>query len=136
MDYPNDKEVLESFSCKHALSVSYHTAYIARAARALSSSSKTSLRIEEGGLLSLQFLLPGAAPGGPGSKRQKDAFIEFRVSFAFAFCFFIVDFLIASSCCLTGAFLVPGSRCGYMTCCDTDRKAVRLASGSVCVSAK
>ncbi|KAF7985018.1 hypothetical protein HWV62_10018 [Athelia sp. TMB] len=77
MDYPNDKEVLESFICTHAVSVSYHTAYIARAARGLTSSSKTSLRIDEGGLLSLQFLLPGA-PGGAGSNKQKDAFIDFR----------------------------------------------------------
>lgn len=82
MDYPNDKEVLESFTCVHPLSVSYHTAHISRAMRALSSSSKTSLRIEEGGLLSLQFILPGAAPGsGPVGKKDKNAFIEFRVSY-------------------------------------------------------
>ena len=93
MDYPNDKEVLESFICTHAVSVSYHTAYIARAARGLTSSSKTSLRIDEAGLLSLQFLLPGA-PGGPGANKQKDAFIDFRVSFVP--CLQFMDLLIPS----------------------------------------
>jgi len=78
MDYPNDKEVLESFTCTHTLSVSYHTAHISRAARALASSTKTSLRIEEGGLLSLQFLMPIAGTGAGGAKKGSDAFIEFR----------------------------------------------------------
>jgi hypothetical protein len=77
MDYPNDKEVLESFTCTHTLSASYHTAHISRAARALASSTKTSLRIEEKGLLSLQFLMPS----GGRQKKGNDAFIEFRVSF-------------------------------------------------------
>lgn len=80
MDYPNDKEVLESFTCAHTVSVSYHAAHVSRAARALASSTKTSLRIEEGGLLSLQFLMPTAGAGIAGAKKGNDAFIEFRVS--------------------------------------------------------
>ena len=80
MDYPNDKEVLESFTCTHTVSVSYHTAHISRAARALASSTKTSLRIVEGGLLSLQLLMPSAGTGVGGGKNGSVGFIEFRVS--------------------------------------------------------
>ena len=74
MDYPNDKEVLESFSCSQTVSFSYHTTHISRTARALSSSTKTSLRIDGEGLLSLQFLMPS-----PVSAKKSEAFIEFRV---------------------------------------------------------
>ena len=77
MDYPNDKEVLESFSCSQTVSFSYHTAHISRTARALSSSTKTSLRIDEGGLLSLQFLMP--SPVSTSGGKKSEAFIEFRV---------------------------------------------------------
>jgi len=76
MDYPNDKEVLESFTCTHTVAFSYHTVHIARTARALASSTKTSLRIDEEGLLSLQFLMP--SPVGGGGKKMSEAFIEFR----------------------------------------------------------
>jgi cell cycle checkpoint protein len=89
MDYPNDKEVLESFTCMQTLSVSYHTAHISRAARALASSTKTSLRIDEKGLLSLQFLMPSAGTGGGGAKKGRDAFIEFRVSWSSSFFSFL-----------------------------------------------
>ena len=43
--------------------------------RALQSSTKTSLRIDDEGLLSLQFLVPVPKPRGG----QSDSFIEFRV---------------------------------------------------------
>lgn len=95
MDYPNDKEVIESFSCTHTVSFSYHTVHIARAARALASSTKTSLRIDEEGLLSLQFLMPSPIAGGGGSagKKMSEAFIEFRVrTFFFLFCDMFVCF--------------------------------------------
>ncbi|KIJ17110.1 hypothetical protein PAXINDRAFT_175701 [Paxillus involutus ATCC 200175] len=75
MDYPNDKEVLETFECSRSLTVSYRFAHISRTARALQSSTKTSLRIEEGGLLSLQFLVPVPRAKGGGTS---DSFIEFR----------------------------------------------------------
>ena len=97
MDYPNDREVLESFACIHPLSVSYHTAHISRTARALASSTKTSLRIDEKGLLSLQFLMPGAGVGG--AKKGTDAFIEFRVSWL---CFLLLPpFLVSMMSVLT-----------------------------------
>lgn len=44
--------------------------------KALQSSTKTSLRIDDDGLLSLQFLMPSPKVRGGGG----DAFIEFRVS--------------------------------------------------------
>ena len=57
---------------------SYRFAHISRTMRALQSSTKTSLRIDEDGLLSIQFLMPNPKPkSGHGGSR--DAFIEFRV---------------------------------------------------------
>jgi hypothetical protein len=57
-------------------SCSYRFAHISRTIRALTSSTKTSLRIDDQGLLSLQFLMPA-----PRSQRvvSTEAFIEFRV---------------------------------------------------------
>ncbi|KAJ4475748.1 Rad1/Rec1/Rad17 [Lentinula aciculospora] len=77
MDYPNDREVLESFECISPVSFSYRFSHIARTMRALQTSVKTSLRIDNEGLLSLQFLMPSPMPrmnsGGVTSN-----FIEFR----------------------------------------------------------
>ncbi|KAF9228751.1 Rad1-domain-containing protein [Gyrodon lividus] len=75
MDYPNDKEVLETFECLRPVTVSYRFAHISRTSRALQSSTKTSLRIEEEGLLSLQFLVPVPVARGGGTS---GSFIEFR----------------------------------------------------------
>lgn len=55
----------------------YRYSHIARALRALQSSLKTSLRIDEEGLLSMQFMMP--APRRQGGRRS-EAFIEFWVS--------------------------------------------------------
>ncbi|KAJ8522644.1 hypothetical protein ONZ45_g788 [Pleurotus djamor] len=77
MDYPNDREVLETFECEQSVSFSYRTAHITRAIRALQSSTKTSLRIDATGLMSLQFLMPSPSPKGK-AKSGSDAFIEFR----------------------------------------------------------
>ncbi|KAK7035810.1 cell cycle checkpoint protein RAD1 [Favolaschia claudopus] len=75
MDYPNDRDVLETFECTRHVSFSYRFGHISRTLRALQSSAKTSLRIDDEGLLSLQFLMPS-----PKSKTEggADAFIEFR----------------------------------------------------------
>lgn len=75
MDYPNDKEVLETCECDEPVTVSYSFKHVSKAIRALQSSTKTSLRIDEEGLLSLQFLMPSPKTRGPGSG---DAFIEYR----------------------------------------------------------
>ncbi|THH30271.1 hypothetical protein EUX98_g3934 [Antrodiella citrinella] len=74
MDYPSDKEVLESCECDTHISFTYKMLFIAEAIRALQSSMKTSLRIDEGGLLSLQLMMPSVGPRG----KTPDAFIEFR----------------------------------------------------------
>lgn len=55
---------------------SYRFAHILHTIRALQSSTKTSLRIEAEGLLSLQFLVPVPKAKGVGTS---DSFIEFRV---------------------------------------------------------
>ncbi|KAJ7090378.1 Rad1/Rec1/Rad17 [Mycena belliarum] len=75
MDYPNDRDVLETFECTRPVSFSYRFGHISRALRALQSSSKTSLRIDDEGLLSLQFLMPLPGPKAEGTS---EAFIEFR----------------------------------------------------------
>jgi len=66
MDYPNDREVLETFECESTVSFSYRFAHISRTLKALQASAKTSLRIDEEGLLSLQFLTPSHSPRGGG----------------------------------------------------------------------
>ncbi|KAF7305213.1 hypothetical protein MKEN_01236500 [Mycena kentingensis (nom. inval.)] len=74
MEYPNDREVLESFECTQPVRFSYRVGHITRTLRALQSSTKTSLRIDDEGLLSMQFLMPrpNKVDGG------QDGFIEFR----------------------------------------------------------
>ena len=62
---------------KYVWGVRYTYAVIAKAMRALQSSLKTSMRIDDEGLLSLQFLMPG--PRRPGRERSQ-AFVEFWVS--------------------------------------------------------
>ncbi|KAJ3500861.1 hypothetical protein NLJ89_g9603 [Agrocybe chaxingu] len=78
MDYPNDRDVLETFECVQTVSFSYRFAHISRTLRALQSSTKTSLRIDENGLLSLQFLMPTPRPRSIGG--TTDAFVELRCS--------------------------------------------------------
>ncbi|KAJ7460910.1 Rad1/Rec1/Rad17 [Mycena galericulata] len=74
MDYPNDRDVLETFECTRPVSFTYRFGHILRTLRALQSSSKASLRIDDEGLLSLQFLVPSPKPTAEGAK---EAFIEF-----------------------------------------------------------
>ncbi|KAK0434060.1 Rad1/Rec1/Rad17 [Desarmillaria tabescens] len=78
MDYPNDRDVLETFDCAQTISFSYRFAHISRALRALQSSTKTSLRIDDEGLLSLQFLMPSPSPKLGKRDEGPAAFIEFR----------------------------------------------------------
>ncbi|KAJ7184396.1 Rad1/Rec1/Rad17 [Mycena filopes] len=75
MDYPDDRDVLETFECTRPVTFSYRFGHISRTLRALQSSTKTSLRIDDEGLLSLQFLMPSPRPKAEGAS---DAFIEFR----------------------------------------------------------
>jgi len=74
MDYPNDREVLETVHCPEPVSFSYRVAHITRAQRALQNSSKTSLRIGNDGTMNMQFLVPSPVARGGVS----EAFISFR----------------------------------------------------------
>ncbi|PBK87500.1 hypothetical protein ARMGADRAFT_456963 [Armillaria gallica] len=58
MDHPNDIDVLKTFDGGQTISFSYRFAHISRTLRALQSSTKTSLRIDDESLLSVQFPLP------------------------------------------------------------------------------
>ncbi|KAK0434054.1 repair protein Rad1/Rec1/Rad17-domain-containing protein [Desarmillaria tabescens] len=78
MDYPNDRDVLETFDCAQTISFSYRFAHISRTLRALQSSTKTLLRIDDEGLLSLQFLMPSPSPKLGKRDEGPAAFIEFR----------------------------------------------------------
>jgi len=55
---------------------SYRFSHIAKTLRALQSSTKTSLRIDDEGLLSLQFMMPSPKARGPDSEGPQ-AFIDF-----------------------------------------------------------
>ncbi|KAJ3759732.1 Rad1/Rec1/Rad17 [Lentinula raphanica] len=77
MDYPNDRDVLESFECETPVKFSYRFSHIARTIRALQTSVKTSLRIDNEGLLSLQFLMPTPVSRMHQGKGTSN-FIEFR----------------------------------------------------------
>ncbi|KAI0082857.1 Rad1-domain-containing protein [Panus rudis PR-1116 ss-1] len=72
MDYPNDKEVLESCECNAHVSFTYRTQYVCRVLPALRNSTKTSIRIDGEGLLSVQLIIPSPRLKGP------EAFTEFR----------------------------------------------------------
>ncbi|KAJ7611609.1 Rad1/Rec1/Rad17 [Roridomyces roridus] len=76
MDYPNDRDVLETFECTKPISFTYRFAHISRTLRALQSSTKTSLRIDNEGLLSLQFIMP--SPKSRPDEEGTIAFVEFR----------------------------------------------------------
>ncbi|KAF8334037.1 Rad1/Rec1/Rad17 [Cantharellus anzutake] len=54
MDFPNDRDVLETFDCDQPVEATP----LYRVVRSLTSSAKTSIRIESSGLLSIQFQLP------------------------------------------------------------------------------
>ncbi|KAF9505833.1 hypothetical protein BS47DRAFT_1306090, partial [Hydnum rufescens UP504] len=72
MDYPSDSDVLETFDCEQAIQFSYSFKPLSRVVRSLSTSIKSSLRIDSTGLLSIQFQLPEV--------KGKNAYIDFLVS--------------------------------------------------------
>jgi cell cycle checkpoint protein len=72
MDYPDDREVLETFQCEEPVKFSYRVSLICRTLKVLQTSSKTSLRINEEGLLGFQFLVPSNKQG------CSEAYIDFR----------------------------------------------------------
>ncbi|KAL1698803.1 Rad1/Rec1/Rad17 [Schizophyllum commune] len=75
MDYPDDREVLETFECVRTIQYSYRFPHILKTIKAVQNSTKTSLRIDEEGLLSLQYLMPYTRPRGG---ERLDCFVEYR----------------------------------------------------------
>ncbi|WVQ78448.1 hypothetical protein IAT38_000534 [Cryptococcus sp. DSM 104549] len=59
LDYPNDREVMETFQCQveEGVTFSYHAAHINHLTRALQNSVKTSIQIDWEGVLCVQMLV-------------------------------------------------------------------------------
>ncbi|KAJ3051060.1 ssDNA endodeoxyribonuclease [Rhizophlyctis rosea] len=71
MDYPKDTDVLESFQCYDTINYSYKFSLIHPCLKALAASSKTSIRVNDVGVLSMQFMI---------NLNSKDVtFIEFLI---------------------------------------------------------
>ncbi|KAI8804232.1 Rad1/Rec1/Rad17 [Cladochytrium replicatum] len=58
IDYPKDTDVFESFRCDGTHKMRYYFSFFAHSFKALQFSTKTSLRANENGLLSLQYMIP------------------------------------------------------------------------------
>ncbi|GAA95265.1 hypothetical protein E5Q_01921 [Mixia osmundae IAM 14324] len=64
MEFPFDQDIVESFECVGMVSNTYKFDHLRFAFNALSASTKTSMRTDEEGLLSLQFMLPMSSARG------------------------------------------------------------------------
>ncbi|KAG9047608.1 ssDNA endodeoxyribonuclease [Tulasnella sp. UAMH 9824] len=73
LDFPNDREVLQSFECEELTQFTYRFSHIAKIQKALQGSIRTSLRMDESGILSFQFQMPTVVSNG----KQSNPFIEF-----------------------------------------------------------
>ncbi|KAG8953996.1 ssDNA endodeoxyribonuclease [Tulasnella sp. 424] len=73
LDFPNDREVLQSFECEEFTQFTYRFTHIAKIQKALQGSIRTSLRMDESGVLSFQFQMPTVVSDG----KQSNPFIEF-----------------------------------------------------------
>ncbi|KND04394.1 uncharacterized protein SPPG_00125 [Spizellomyces punctatus DAOM BR117] len=72
MDYPKDTDVIESFHCLHPIENHYQHTLLQSCLKALSLSSKTSIRVNEAGFLSMQFMI---------NVNEKDIeFVEYLIS--------------------------------------------------------
>ncbi|RUS30811.1 cell cycle checkpoint protein RAD1-like protein [Jimgerdemannia flammicorona] len=58
MDYPKDTDVLESFYCTAIAQHSYRFSLIQHCLKALNASKKSSIRTNERGFMSMQFMIP------------------------------------------------------------------------------
>ncbi|PLW25322.1 hypothetical protein PCANC_26731 [Puccinia coronata f. sp. avenae] len=87
VDFPNDKDILDSFLCKTPEGVdphdwdqlgfiqnSYKLSHILKIKKALDVSSKTSLRVDDTGFLSLQLLIPLEESS---TMKRKCGYVEF-----------------------------------------------------------
>lgn len=75
-DGTSDTPILETYQCADSTSASFKFSLIKSAQRAMASAAKVSLRLDEEGVLSLQFLVEIEA-GASGSEGV--AFVDFRV---------------------------------------------------------
>ncbi|ODQ55904.1 Rad1-domain-containing protein [Saitoella complicata NRRL Y-17804] len=57
MDYPNDRTVLETFICPELIENSYRFTMIRHAIKAMSLATKVSVRADEDGVMSMQFMI-------------------------------------------------------------------------------
>jgi cell cycle checkpoint protein len=72
---PSDTPILETYTCHRKTSASYTFSLLKAAQRAMATATKVSLRIDEEGVLNLQFLIDVDAVGGGVGH----TFVEFRV---------------------------------------------------------
>ncbi|OLL27063.1 DNA damage checkpoint control protein rad1 [Neolecta irregularis DAH-3] len=70
MDYPNDRSVLETFICPDVVKNSYRFTMIKLASKAMSLATKASVRTDENGVLSIQFMI--------SFSNGKNSFVDFR----------------------------------------------------------
>ncbi|GAA6005884.1 hypothetical protein JCM11491_004049 [Sporobolomyces phaffii] len=95
MDYSDDKDMLLLFECDAPMRNSYKFSHIQLTKHALANSIKTSIRTDDYGLISFQFMIPLNAKGRllGGSKdaaidEANFAYVEFLVSFPLDHLFF------------------------------------------------
>ncbi|GAA5821102.1 hypothetical protein JCM3770_005518 [Rhodotorula araucariae] len=78
MDYTDDKDVLEAFECDFPIRNTYKFSHIQLTKHALASAIKVSIRTDDAGLISLQFMIPLSPRGAKASVAEgKIGFVEF-----------------------------------------------------------
>jgi cell cycle checkpoint protein len=75
-DTPSETPILETFHCPSKTCATFKFALIKAAYRAMSSATKVSMRLDEEGVLNLQFLIQIETVAG---QDEKVAFVDFRV---------------------------------------------------------
>nr|OQO30086.1 hypothetical protein B0A51_02648 [Rachicladosporium sp. CCFEE 5018] len=76
---PSDTPVLETYTCPSGARASFKFSLIKAAQRAMGAAAKVSLRIDEEGVLCLQFLVEVEGLGGGEGGGGAHTFVEFRV---------------------------------------------------------
>ncbi|GAA5920386.1 hypothetical protein JCM1841_003367 [Sporobolomyces salmonicolor] len=79
MDYSDDRDILEVFECEFPIRNTYKFSHIQLTKQALAASMKTSIRTDEYGLVSFQFMIPLSGKGGAKASMAdgRVAFVEF-----------------------------------------------------------
>ena len=76
---PSETPTLETFQCPLPTSASFQFDLVKAAQRAMASAAKVSLRLDEEGVLSMQFLVEIDAAGASSDGSDGMAFVDFRV---------------------------------------------------------